>query len=98
MKVNIEEHDAQMDAKVHDKLHKQLLSEIEYLRNLNEQLMQQNDHMSQLVGLSQKNIERLTQQIEAKDFLLEDMREQSWWDKLWRRKRFTSVKSSSSPT
>ena len=54
----------------------QLRAEIEYLR-------QQNDHLTQVLALAQKNIATLTEQLANKDLLLEDMRQKKpLWHKV----------------
>ncbi|MCH8293090.1 helix-turn-helix domain-containing protein [Candidatus Poribacteria bacterium] len=56
----------------------QLQSEISYLR---EQL----DHHTQLLGLAQKNIGALTEQLDDSRQMIEDMRSRSWWKRIFRR-------------
>ena len=74
----------------------QLQSEVEHLRSqLKEQLAekdkqidshaQQNDHLTQIVAMSQKNIGALTEQLDDSRQMIEDMRSRSWWKRIFRR-------------
>ena len=74
----------------------QLQSEVEHLRSqLKEQLAekdkqidshaQQNDHLTQIVAMSQKNIGALTEQLNDSRQMIEDMRSRSWWKRIFRR-------------
>ena len=62
-------------SQIDNELVTQLRDEIDYLR-------QQNDHLTQVLALAQKNISALTEQLQNKDLLLEDMRQRQ---NLWQR-------------
>lgn len=75
-----------------DRLHDQLTSENQLLRDqLNEKdqqiesLIQQLDHSQQIAAFSQKNIGALTEQLDDSRQMIEDMRSRSWWKRIFRR-------------
>ena len=60
----------------------QLRSEVERMAKLLERKDEQTDHLQQLLAVSQKSIQQLTEQ---NQLLLEDQRHRPWWKLLLRR-------------
>ena len=60
----------------------QLRSEVERMAKLLERKDEQTDHLQQLLAVSQKSIQQLTEQ---NQFLLEDTRRRTWWKRIFRR-------------
>ena len=60
----------------------QLRSEVERMAKLLERKDEQTDHLQQLLAVSQKSIQQLTEQ---NQFLLEDTRRRTWWKQILRR-------------
>ena len=58
---------------------------IKQLEGQVDNLSQQIDHLTQVVAMSKKNIGALTEQLDDSRQMIEDMRQRSWWKRIFRR-------------
>ena len=84
--VHIEGHDVPPPAQGNvPHLQQQLERADDEIKHLREQLTrrdEQVDNFQQLLGLAQKNIAQLTEQLDSNRQMLEDMRRRPWWKRL----------------
>ena len=62
---------------------KQARKENTYLQEIISEKDKQIDHFQQLLGLAQKNIAQLTEQMDSSQQMIEDLRHRPWW-RFWR--------------